>query len=244
MRRTLIAASCMLVLALAGRANAEMYVPAGLQAGDQYRLIFVTSGSITGSSADPAVYDSFLATQVANTMLGGYDYGWQAVLSTAGGGRVAKNIINDPAGVNNFVGIYNSVGLKVADNGADMLDGTLDSAVQYDQHGTSVATGYVWTGSLSNGEAANNYEVGSAQYVGAPAATIIGAAAATDTSWIQVGALQRNVTYFSPNLELPFRVYGMSDVLTVVPEPATFVMWSLFAGVAGLVFWRKGRKTS
>ncbi|MHB8864343.1 MAG: PEP-CTERM sorting domain-containing protein [Pirellulaceae bacterium] len=244
MRRTLIAASCLLVLALAGRANAEMYVPAGLQAGDQYRLIFVTSGSMPGSSSNPADYDSFLASQVAGTMLGGYDYGWQAVLSTAGGGRVASSIINDPAGVNNFVGIYNSVGLKVADNGADMLDGTLDNAVQYDQHGTSVATGYVWTGSLSNGEAANGYEVGSTGTLSVPlAATIIGAAGATDSTWIQVGPLVRNVPYLL-NLELPFRVYGMSDVLTVVPEPATFVMWSLFAGVAGLVFWRKGRKTS
>jgi hypothetical protein len=40
-------------------------------------------------------------------------------------------------------------------------------------------------------------------------------------------------------------VYGISDVLTVpVPEPSTLVLWSLFTGVAGLVFWRKRRQSN
>jgi hypothetical protein len=36
-------------------------------------------------------------------------------------------------------------------------------------------------------------------------------------------------------------VYGISKELTAIPEPATAVLWSLCAGVAGLVYWRKGR---
>ena len=40
------------------------------------------------------------------------------------------------------------------------------------------------------------------------------------------------------------RLYGMSETLTVVPEPTTLAMWLGFSGLAGLVFWRKRRKSS
>jgi len=58
----------------------------------------------------------------------------------------------------------------------------------------------------------------------------------------------RTVTLELPygNLSIPFvaRIYGMSDVLEVpvVPEPATLVMWSLLAGIGGVVFWRRRRQ--
>ena len=253
MRRTLIAATCMLVFALAGQANAKIiagqYVPDGLEVGDQFRLIFVTSGSIFGDSANAAAYDGFLADQVAGTMLSGYN--WTAVLSTPGifgvGARTARDVVLNETGLveSKFKGIYNTNpnSQVVSSTGLGMLDGALDYPVLFDQHGTSIVSGYAWTGSNADGTAASGYIFGSALVGDSTGRTVIGDAAHKE-KWLSLGDVQRTVPFSAGVFQQAFRVYGISDVITVVPEPATIVMWSLFAGVAGLVFWRKGRKSS
>ena len=250
MRRTLIFACCFVLAGLAAQlASAAMingqFVPDSLkdQVGAQYRLIFVTSGTRQAVSADPLVYDDFLADQVENTMLGEIDYGWKAVVSTKGDTRIAKDIVSDAGyvvGPGEYLGVYNAAGIQVAASGDDMLDGSLIAPVLFDQHGTSVYEGYAWTGSKSNGEAEGGLPSG--EVGGDSMDIILGATGAIDGRWLKLGSLRQ-----PDNPLIPFvaRIYGMSDVMTVpaVPEPATIVMWSLFMGVAGLVFWRKRRQS-
>jgi len=233
---------------------AGQYVPDELvgQTGTQYRLIFVTSGSIQAESDDPAVYDQFLAEQVAGTMLGSYDYGWKAVISTASdtsapdGQRIAKDIVSDPD-YENYAGVFNTVGDMVAETGNSMLDGSLSSPVLYDQNGKSVYIGYAWTGSYSDG---TGYFTAPPGRVGEDnGSTVIGDPGATDGTWLYRANVRRTMNFDVPgsgSISIPFvaRIYGMSDVLEVpvVPEPATFVMWSLLAGIGSVVFWRRRRQ--
>lgn len=261
MRRTLIVATCLVLAGMASQAThaaiiAGQYVPDGLvgQTGTQYRLIFVTSGSIQAESDDPAVYDQFLAEQVAGTMLGSYDYGWKAVISTQGAHRTAKNIVSDAAynvDANKYAGVFNTMGIKVAETGDSMLAGSLSSPVLlspvlYDQNCTSVYDGYAWTGSYSNGEAYLTVPPG--QVGDDYGSTVVGNPGANNGSWLQLGNVSRTVNLDVPygNFSIPFvaRIYGMSNVLEVpvVPEPATFVMWSLLAGIGSVVFWRRRRQ--
>jgi len=266
MRRTLIVATCFVLAGLAAQAASAalingQYVPDSLvsQVGAQYRLIFVTSGSVKADSSDPAFYDNFLSAQVQNTMLGSFNYGWKAVVSTYVDGihtqRVAKTIVsdalytfdNDPT--TPYVGVYNTAGSQVAATGDAMLTASLLSPVLYDQHGTSVFDGYAWTGSYWDGNPAYIRDtagnptaipatVGNTYSLGAP--TMLGATGANNGTWLELGAVSRG----GP---IPFvaRIYGMSNVMTVpVPEPSTIVLWSLFTGVAGLVFWRKRRQSN
>ena len=132
-----------------------------------------------------------------------------------------------------------------------MLDSVLDHPVLYDQNGTPVGKSYVWTGSNANGTAAGlappgaSYEVSSDGVGIFQPITMLGDASATDGTWLAAEAVYRSVTKPGGGLfTSTYAVYGISEVQTFVPEPATIVMWSLFAGVAGLVFWRKGRKSN
>ncbi len=209
----------------------------------KYRLIFVTSGSTNGFSDQAAIYDGFINQQVAGTMLDtGFNYGWQAVMSTASGDRIAKNIISggDP--------IYNTAGLKVANSGSAMLAAnpaatvSLLNAIGYDQNGTTASEGYVWTGSSSTGDPAitgADLRVGSKASGSAPGTTRLGASNATDETWLSFAQVPQNIG-------IPFvaRVYAVSGVLTAVPEPSTIALWSICAGAVGLVAWRKRRKSS
>ena len=251
MRRTLIFACCFVLAGLAAQlASAAMingqFVPDSLkdQVGAQYRLIFATSGTLRADSGDPLVYDAFLTDQVKNTMLGEIDYGWKAVVSTAASTRIAKDIVSDAAYVvdpSEYMGVYNTAGIRVAASGDDMLDNSLLQPVLFDQHGTSVYDGYAWTGSISDGTGASGSLVGDLSTF-----TMLGATGANDGTWLRLGSVRRPGLLGSPT-PIPFvaRIYGMSDVMTVpaVPEPATIIMWSLFTGVAGLVFWRKRRQS-
>ena len=241
MKRGLMVA-CFAAMLVAGRlADAAVingqFVPDSLvnTPGAQYRIIFVTSGSIKAEDGNFGLYDNFLKTQVEGTMLDDTPamYGWEAVLSTTDGLRTAGAIGTSS------VKIYNTAGILVANNAADMLDGSLISAIQYDQNGTAVADGYAWTGSNRDGTAANvggDFRVGS-NY--SPPTVRLGSASASDVKWIDLA----NVAIPGPPPYLA-RVYGISGVMTAVPEPSTIALWSICAGAVGLVAWRKRRKSS
>ena len=65
-------------------AGANTVVPPGLAAGDTYRLIFVTDGSILGNAPDIADYNAFVAAAAnADPGLASLNTTWTALLSTA-----------------------------------------------------------------------------------------------------------------------------------------------------------------
>jgi hypothetical protein len=252
MKRGLMVA-CFAAMLVAGRlADAAVingqFVPDSLvnTPGAKYRLIFVTSGSINGLSNQVSTYNNFINQQVAGTMLDtGFNYGWQAVMSTASGDQIAKNVMTGPDA------IYNMTGQQVANSGSAMLAAnpnasvSLINAINFDQNGTSVGEGYVWTGSLSDGNPANGGVAGGDLRVGSystgtsPGTTMLGASSATNENWLKFAQVNQQSGF-----NFVARVYAVSGVLTAVPEPSTIALWSICAGAVGLVAWRKRRKSS
>ena len=204
-----------LLMAVLGSAVAMFadVIPPGLNPGDQYRLIFITSVPITDTSDNIADYDAFV-NQVANaptSELQSLGATWQAIVSTSTESAATH------LGASS-VPIYRLDGQKLANGttGPDGLwspSGLLDpdptsSGVLFDERGDNAQTTptiqLVWTGTAADGSALNplgtgpNFEVG---------CTIV-----ADSRWIEFQP------FGSSSKELP--VYGISSVLTVpLPEP-------------------------
>lgn len=264
MRRSVYAlVGCLLLGLLSPWASAEIingqYVPPELvgQYGTQYRLVFVTSGVISGSSAVASTYDNFLLAQVAGTQLEGDIYGWKAVVSTFSGDRIASSVVND-TGLNPmapFAGVYNMAGIKVDHSGGSMLDGSLLSPVQFDQNGVDKGNVFVWTGSNAQG-GAKTFQNGPYPNIPATLGSVymtagtgtyssIGSGVANDGNWLDHTVINRFVTAYTGfnSLEVTAAIYGISDVLIVpVPEPATLGMWLTVTALGGVLLWRKRQR--
>jgi hypothetical protein len=245
MKRTLMAVVCLFGMAMVSSASAAVingqFVPDALVGTMvKYRLVFVTSGSIDADSLNLATYQTFVNNQVANTMLAGAIYNWKPVVSTYDGLSTAASAIGTSS-----VDIYNTAGIVVANGSSDMLDGSLDAPIQYDQNGTSVGVGFVWTGSTPSGNkdmGGSDLSLGS-ELNGVANSTTLGVANQSTSQWIKAFALPNSITA-NAGFGNVARIYGISGELTAVPEPSTIALWSVCASVVGLVAWRKRRKSS
>ena len=145
--------------------------PAGLSPGDQYRLVFVTStetysgGSNHGSNppwfTTAADYNAFGTTAAtAVTELNDLGTTWTAIVSTRdelpGNPTVDAR---DNTGTNPVwtgVPVYNLGGLIVANNNADLWDGSIANPINVTELGTGPTTQRgglfrVWTGTTASG---------------------------------------------------------------------------------------------
>ena len=140
-----------MVLALAPTAQATPPVAS-------YQYVFVTSGTYSEASSDIADYNDFVqAAADAGSLTSGLNLEWTAIVSTSGGGIANVNaLVSGP--------VYGLDDTKVADNYADMWDGSLDAGIQIDENGDDVGGNVaVYTGSLSTGvgdNAENDYRLG------------------------------------------------------------------------------------
>ena len=206
------------VLAAAGSAMAVVVLPTGV---DEYRIIFVISGGFQATNTDIGWYNTQVSvTAASNTILNGLGEDWYCVGSTASV-DARDNISPGIAWDEENIPIYNTAGVKVGDNLADIFDGSLDSAVGFDQNGDDRSNAIVWTGSLQDGTRHGVYPLGDADMVA------IGLASVTAPSWINNGALDPEFTVQQP-------LYGISSP---VPEPATVLLF----GFGGLALLRKRR---
>ena len=242
MKKSIIAFSlaATFVLSTQTQAAVQLQTPTGLAAGDTFRFIFLTQDTITGTSSDIATYDSFVGTQAGGAQYQGATISWSAIISTStidardhvggygtdvpvfrtDGIRVANSLTTDAAGN----GLWTSSVLASPSIGIDgaALTGSLQA----------------WTGSNYDG---TKYVVGVVnQYVGAPAEvyngiTYPGLSVAGSTSFSTSSWLRDMGTPNTGSL----RVYGMSEQLTVIPEPSTSALAALF--VVGTVFKRSRR---
>ena len=98
-------------------------LPPGLDAGDKFRLLFITSGSRNATSADIADYNSFVqnAAAAGHAAVRGYSAGFRALASTG-----AVDARDNTATTGTGVPIYWLNGNKIADNYADLYDGAWD----------------------------------------------------------------------------------------------------------------------
>ena len=241
------------VLALTGAAQAAVTtLPSGLNAGDEYRLVFVTSaetysgGSNHGSNppwfTTAADYNAWGTTQAtAVPELNTLGTTWTAIVSTRDEGTNAtvdaRDNTNTNPTVETGVPIYNLAGLLVANNNAHLWDTDvtpLANPINVTELGTGPTLQHndkyrVWTGTNVNGTNAGGQRL-IWQDGGWISNGLADATGGTD-GWIRGNFTNDIHTHDQP-------IYVMSGVLTAVPEPATMTLLAL----GGLALVRRRRK--
>jgi hypothetical protein len=251
MKKSIIAFSLAIAFVLSTQTQAavqlQLQTPSGLAAGDTFRFIFLTQGTITGTSADISTYDTFVNSQAGGAQYQGSSVSWSAIISTPtinardhvgdygtnfpvfriDGTRIANSMTTDAAGhglwgsgfVSPGAGILASPSFGI--DGA-ALTGSLSAWTGSDYDGTKLVTG-------SNNSAVGSPSVsfGGNTYSGL---SMTGSTTFSTSNWLRDGG-QNN---FNTN---SLRVYGISEQLTVIPEPSSLGL--LLLGAAGLVARRK-----
>lgn len=211
----IVAVSCM-----ANVSEAAPFVPAGVAPGGTYQLVFVTSGARDSTSTLIADYNTYVNNQAAqNPVLTGTNMGVQyfAIGSTTTVNANANAAVTGP--------VYNFNGDKVADNFADMWDGSLDNAIRYDEFASLATFPDLWTGTTTAGIGFVGNELGTSS----PRA---GIAFASTSIWISDAIGPSSVD---------FAFYGLSQTLTApVPEPSTLIA---LIGSAAVLLFRRNRLT-
>lgn len=218
-RKFLLAASALALIA--PLANAALVRPAGLNPGDTYHVIFVSSTTRDATSADILDYDAHVRNAADNAGIGssiGLD--WRALGSTTSISAYdhLAPLFSDP----DNTPIYNQNGNLVAASLNDLFSGgPLNSPILYDENGVELNT-LAWTGTFRFGDAYTSFTLGSANNF-----TIYG------NSDIQFSSSW--VTNASSDASFERSLYGLSEAITVVPIPAAF--W-LFGSALLALGWR------
>lgn len=190
--------------------------PGGLNEGDLFRVLFISSARRDALSSDIAVYDSFIANLAASAGIDTY-FGtpvtWQVLGSTFAVSAIDRVALDS-------VALFSMAGVQVADSGADLWDGSIDAPILADERG-NFNEGLVHTGTRPDGRAANDPLGGRALFI-----TELGLSSIviTNSSWVSAGLGGGGTQRF---------LYGVSSVLTVpqalntVPAPASLALAAL-----------------
>ena len=220
---------------------ALVVVPTDLAPGDQYRLVFVTAGTRDATSTNINDYNTFVTNQVtgsalANALSGaGLTTTWKAIGSTS---ATSAKVNTGTDGTQPDVPIYLINGNKVANNNADLWDGSLQHPINL-QPNDVISSNLVWTGSVYLGTGFPQNQLGGG-FFGSVAAGQ--ADSVVFSGWI---AQTTDVSSTAKSL------YAMSSVLTVpgnqpapvpVPESSSLLGFITLGGLmlGGAV--RKARK--
>lgn len=195
-------------------------VPPGLNAGDRFHLLFVTRDLRNADSADISEFNDFVSIVADSAGIGPTTAGirWFAVASTPTINARDNAFVQAP--------VYNMQGETLATGFDDMWDGTLSSAVNYDEYSTAIIPRHhVWTGSRSDGTGKAGQELGQI------AAIVIGDLKLSDGRWLDASA---------SHILVDWHLYALSEPLTMVPEPSMLV--TIGGAIAGVIaVWRSRR---
>ena len=133
-------------------------VPDGIEPGDSFRLLFVTSTSMKAESADVADYNKFVQTRAAaNSNLTDFSGRFTAYISTA-----TVDARDNTGTTGTGVSVHWLGGDKIADGYADLYDGDWGSVSGKTEGGNSY-TGLVWTGGNKQGGKSGQRYAGAAE---------------------------------------------------------------------------------
>jgi hypothetical protein len=223
--RFFAAAIAFLVCLGALDAQGGLITPSGLNPGDQFRFIFLSSAKKDATSTDILVYDAFVQglASTAGLTYPGATVTWQALGSTAtvnanGPGRL-------PTG--DGIPIYRLDGTKVANDSTHLFSADPTNLIdrinvtEYEVAIEALPQLFVWTGTNPEGSATLNP-------LGSSRATY-GFADRLDDRWITDG---------NDIATSDYRMYAYSNILQVpfpdtpvIPEPGSLVLCLLGASV-------------
>ena len=127
---------------------ASLWQPAGLDPGDQYRVIFITSGVTLPYDSSILTYNLFVSAQagLTNSVVRDLNTSWYAVVSTnATDARINTKTDRTPAG-HNGLPIYLVDGTtRIADNYDDLWDGSIYQPVGLTQFRSAPTGGLIDT---------------------------------------------------------------------------------------------------
>ena len=177
--------------------------PSGLQSGDKFRVLFVTSTSRAAGSSDIADYNTFVQNRAAagHSAIRLYSAQFKVVGST--NTVDARDNTGTGTDARPGVPIYWLNGAKVADDYGDFYDGSWDSLERKNEHGSNGSTGRVWTGSTNRG-------IKDAFYLGRARVQY---AHSSVTLWTS-----RGVSSIGNASSRTYPFFGLSPVFTVAPD--------------------------
>jgi len=224
-----------ILLAVSATTHASIVtLPPGLNRGDQYRLVFVTSTKMTAASNVIGDYNTMVSnTAGAVSALNSLGTTW-SVIGTTTSVNARTNTLTGPSDLS--VPIYALTGLRVATGNTDLWDGTLENPMTMNELGNTVSV-TVWTGTNASGlnEGWTFSENGGNGWVrrGLSSLTNSVAGGTTTAGWTgQLGEPGNTAQ----------SLYAMSGIITAVPEPATLgITGGVFA--FGVLVLRRSRRT-
>ena len=218
---------CVAFLTIAAHLEASIITVPNLPPGSQYRLVFVTDGTYSAQSPDISTYNIDV-TNEANVIpqLALLGATWTVIASTEL--TSASSNIGASTG-----GIYRLDGTLVANGTTGLFSGSLLSPIDITSTG-GPATGFVWTGTNTDGTA-NLYPMGGV----APAnATTTGFPTHSDDQWV-FSTFHRGSSQLLP-------LYAISSELTVptpTPEPRSSFEIAVGIGLLLITLQRCSRRS-
>jgi hypothetical protein len=212
-----------------GRAEAGGIVlntPAGVSAGESFRFVFITDATTLATSSSIATYNSFVNAQAGGATYNGSVVTWDAIGSTS-----SASAINNVGQTQAPVYLVDGTLVTTSTTSTGLWSGSISNPIDEDISGMGVHTGStgVWTGTNTNGSA-------SANHLGDFFGVIIGASTVTNGTWVNNGV------WPSDNTSGVFHMYGISQVLTAVPEPSSLALaGTAEIGVVAFVSCRRRR---
>lgn len=218
------------------RADLNISTPPGLNPGDQFRIVFLTQSVTNANSGVIGYYNTFVnndaVTQAGgtgnNVVYAGTVLTWTAIASTYE--------ISAVANIGSFgVPVYLASGTLVtpSDTQSGLWSGSLLAPINEFLTAPYFFDTSVWTGTLQNGSAAGSFTLGSESEFG----SLPGFSNKSNAEWVSAGAIPSSLSN---------NMYGISQVLTAVPEPSTSAMILGGMALGAYMLWRtrkRGRLT-
>ena len=233
-RQALVFAALLIVNGVNHCYAGAITAPPGVFGGQQFRIIFVTPNKTAATSSDITDYDDFVNAEAAGATYKGATIQWQALAST--------NTVNarDHVGQTGTA-VYMADGTKVADSDTTAAGGLwnvdpLSAQPDQDLDGNSYV-GLVWTGTSGVG---TTYET--TPTPGTPVKWGLGSTGFENNNNSETGNVPGTIGGYDwisipagvkPNTDL-YQIYGISEVITAIPEPSSFLMSGLGMLVVGL----------